>query len=139
MKKLRTILPCYERLSNTALVYSLSILSVCLRNIIDRGNDAVIYCSFFIEMLGLVIVCELIDWLVFRFVRSWAAGVIIESVIITVVCTVAALWRGWIDRTASGIAVYVLIVLAVYAAVLLMLILRNRRDAEAITKQVQSE
>lgn len=139
MKKLRAILPGYERLSNTALVYSLSALSVCLRNIIDRGSDADIYCSFFIELLGLVIVCELIDWLVFRFVGSWAAGVVIESLIITIVCTAVALWRGWIEFTLYGIAIYVTIVLSIYAAVLIMLVMRNRRDAEAITRQVQSE
>jgi len=86
-------------------------------------------------------VCEYLEdaWLVFRFVHSWAAAIITECVIITAVCTAVALWRGWIDSTLSGIGVYALIVLAIYAAVVFMLILRNRRDAEAITQQIQSE
>ncbi len=139
MKKLREILPGYERVCSTALVYMLSVLSVCARNMIDRGSGAAIYCSFFVEMLVLVILCEMIDWLVFRFVRSWPAAIITECILITLVCTAAALWRGWIDLTLSGIVVYVLIVLAIYAVVVFLLIMRNRRDAEAITRQIQSD
>lgn len=138
MKKLRDILPGYERISSTALVYMLSVLSVCIRNVIERGSNAVIYCSFFIELLALVIVCQLIDWAVFRIIHSWTAALVTESVVITLVCTAAALWRGWIELTPWGVISYVLIVLAILAAVVIILTRRNRHDAESITQQLQS-
>ena len=139
MKKLKACLPGYDRISATALVYMLSVVCVCIGNILHVGPDTAIYCGFFIELLGLVIVCEIIDWLLPKLIHNWTVFLLTEVIVITLVCLGFALWRGWMGCRWEIILRFSIAVVVIYASVYIILTVRNRRDAEAINRQVQEQ
>lgn len=130
----KRLAPGFGRISATAMAYSLAVVCSAVMNL--GGDHGSVSAEYLLELLALVVVIEIIDWLSAKLISNAAVFFIVDYVLISAAATGFLLLRGWISCDAPSILASAGCILLVFIAVYAVFVCRNRRDAKAINEKV---
>ncbi len=136
MKNTRSLI--YGRLTVTALVYSLAVVSSSIWALINSGAESCMSSVFLVTLLGATLLSEVVDVLLCRLIDNSWLYLAIDFVAIAVIFVGSGILFNWFPPTVGSILVCVAIVLAIFILVNLFFIGKNRAASKRINEKLHS-